>query len=87
MLVVKFFGKSGFAVKNAIQDQIGGDPNMNFDPSKGKVKAPWIAWGPYYWANGLNPRATVWCGRVRIWIRTGRIRRIRWDASRWQRSC
>jgi hypothetical protein len=54
--------ESGFAVKNAIQDQIGGDPNMNFDSTKGKVKAPWIAWGPYYWANGMNPRSDglVW---------------------------
>ena len=45
-----------------IQDQIGGDPNLNFDPSKGKVKAPWIAWGPYYWANGMIPRSDglVW---------------------------
>jgi hypothetical protein len=54
--------ESGMAVKNAIEDQIGGDPNMNFDPSKGAVKAPWIAWGPYYWANGMIPRSDgfVW---------------------------
>jgi len=54
--------ESAFAVKNMIQDQIGGDPNLNFDPSKGKVKAPWIAWGPYYWANGMIPRSDglVW---------------------------
>jgi len=54
--------ESGFAVKNAIQDQISGDSNMNFDPSKGKVKAPWIAWGPYYWTNGMTPRSDglVW---------------------------
>jgi len=54
--------ESGFAVKNAIEDQIGGDPNMNFNPANGKVKAPWIAWGPYYWANGMIPRSDglVW---------------------------
>lgn len=54
--------EGGMAVKNAIEDQISGDPNMNYDPSKGKVKAPWIAWGPYYWANGMIPRSDglVW---------------------------
>jgi hypothetical protein len=54
--------ESGFAVKNAIQDQIGGDSNMNYNPADGKVKAPWIAWGPYQWANGMIPRSDglVW---------------------------
>jgi hypothetical protein len=49
--------ESGFAVKNAIEDQISGDPTMNFDPTKGTVYAPWVAWGPYYWANGMIPRS------------------------------
>jgi len=54
--------ESGFAVKNAIQDQINGNSNLNFDPVKGVVKAPWIDWGPYYWANGMLPRSDglVW---------------------------
>ena len=54
--------ETGFAVKNAIQDQINGNANLNFDPTKGPVKAPWIDWGPYYWANGLLPRGDglVW---------------------------
>jgi len=54
--------ESGFAVKNAIQDQIGGDPAMNFNPALGPVLAPWVAWGPYYWANGMIPRSDglVW---------------------------
>ncbi|HEY3974943.1 MAG TPA: choice-of-anchor D domain-containing protein [Candidatus Sulfotelmatobacter sp.] len=49
--------ESGFAVKNAIQDQISGDPAMNFNPALGTVYAPWLAWGPYYWANGMIPRS------------------------------
>jgi len=55
--------EAGFAVKNAIQDQINGLPSLNFNPSLGPVKAPWIDWGPYYWANGMNVRAVdglVW---------------------------
>ena len=54
--------ESGFAVKNAIQDQINGNANLNFDPTKGPVLAPWMAWGPYYWANGLATRSDglVW---------------------------
>ena len=29
---------------------------MNFDPARGTVKAPWLSWGPYLWANGDKPR-------------------------------
>lgn len=49
--------ESGFAVKNMIQDQLNGQGNLNFDPSKGAVVAPWLAWGPYMWANGMSPRS------------------------------
>jgi len=49
--------EAGFAVKNAIQDQINGNANLNFDPTLGPVLAPWIDWGPYYWANGLLARS------------------------------
>ena len=49
--------ESGFAVKNMIQDQLNGNSNLNFDPTLGTVEAPWLAWGPYLWANGLSPRS------------------------------
>lgn len=49
--------EAGFAVKNAIQDQINGVGNLNFDPAAGSVVAPWMAWGPYLWANGMNQRS------------------------------
>lgn len=54
--------ETGFAVKNAIQDQVNGNANLNYDPSQGPVLAPWMDWGPYYWANGLLPRSDglVW---------------------------
>jgi hypothetical protein len=54
--------ESGFAVKWAIQDQINGNANLNFDPANGPVMAPWMAWGPYDWTNGLLGRSDglVW---------------------------
>jgi hypothetical protein len=54
--------QSGFAHSAVIQDQINGDPTLNYDPAKGPVVAPWLSWGPYIWANGLNPRSDglVW---------------------------
>jgi hypothetical protein len=48
--------ESGFAVKWLIESQITGDPTLNCDPTKGLVKAPWLSWGPYLWANGTAPR-------------------------------
>jgi hypothetical protein len=49
--------ESGFAVKWLIEQQIKGDPALNYDPAKGPVKAPWLSWGPYLWANGVVKRA------------------------------
>jgi len=52
-----FAYQTGFAVKWLIEDQINGSPDLNFDPEKGAVKAPWLSWGPYLWADGLRPRS------------------------------
>ena len=49
--------ESGFAVKWLIEKQIKGDPALNYDPAKGPVKAPWLSWGPYLWANGSTKRS------------------------------
>jgi hypothetical protein len=48
--------EQGFAVKWLVESQIAGDPALNHDPERGPVEAPWIAWGPYAWADGLVPR-------------------------------
>ena len=54
--------ETAFANKWAIQDQINGDPNLNYNQAHGPVVAPWMGWGDYYWANGLIPRldGTYW---------------------------
>lgn len=54
--------EAGFAVKNAINDQLNGNANLNYNPALGAVMAPWMSWGPYYWANGLLGRSDgfVW---------------------------
>jgi hypothetical protein len=57
--------EEGFAMKWLIADQIAGKPELNYDPAKGAVRAPWMAWGPYLWADGLKGRKD---GQV-IWKR------------------
>lgn len=47
----------GFGVKWTIEDQIEGDSTINANPALGPMVAPWIAWGPYTWADGVNPRS------------------------------
>ncbi len=49
--------EAGFAVKWAIGDQLNGNANLNYNAKNGPVVAPWMSWGPYYWANGMLGRA------------------------------
>jgi uncharacterized protein (TIGR03437 family) len=44
--------EGAFAVKWLIAQQIDGAPEL--DAVSGSF--PWLAWGPYLWADGLNPR-------------------------------
>ncbi|MGI8786739.1 MAG: hypothetical protein ACR2HG_03115 [Pyrinomonadaceae bacterium] len=48
--------QTGFADKWLIEDQINGSPDLNFDARLGEVKAPWLSWGAYLWADGTTPR-------------------------------
>jgi hypothetical protein len=47
--------ESGFAVRWLIEAQIAGEDSLEFDPGQGAVEAPWLSWGPYLWADGVNP--------------------------------
>ena len=46
--------ESGFAVKWSIEAQIVGSAELNYDGSRGVLRSPWIAWGPYLWADGTE---------------------------------
>ncbi len=48
---------SSFSVKWLVEEQLNGTNSLNYKPSQGAVVAPWVAWGPYMWANGLKPRS------------------------------
>jgi hypothetical protein len=54
--------ESGFAVRWLIEQQLAGVDSLEFDPGEGAVESPWLAWGPYLWADGLEGRGDglVW---------------------------
>jgi PKD repeat protein len=57
--------EGGFAIRWMIEKQLNGDPSLNYDLNKGKVNAPLLLWGPYFWTDGLSPRSDglIWvCG-------------------------
>jgi hypothetical protein len=45
---------TSWGIKSLIEDQINGVPALRFQGADAPV--PWIAWGPYIWANGSTPR-------------------------------
>jgi hypothetical protein len=54
--------EGGFSVRWVVERQLHGEASLNFDPARGSATAPWLAWGPYLWADGVTPRADglVW---------------------------
>jgi hypothetical protein len=58
-----FAYESAYVVRRLIRDQFEGSPQLNYDAQQGKVQAPLLLWGPYFWADGLTPRKSdglVW---------------------------
>jgi hypothetical protein len=55
--------EGGFAYKWLIEQQIAGDPALNWNPASGAVESPLVLWGPYLWADGGTPRGDglTWC--------------------------
>ncbi len=51
-----FSHDSAWGIKWAIEQQINGNPMLNYDPAKGPVTSPWITWGPYFWTDAGTPR-------------------------------
>ena len=50
-----FAYESGLAVRDLIAQQLAGDPALAYAlPSPA---SPWLAWGPYLWADGTTPRS------------------------------
>lgn len=48
--------EGAFSMRWVIEDQMKGEPKLNYDPAKGEVKAPVVLWGPYLWADGTKGR-------------------------------
>jgi hypothetical protein len=49
--------ESAFSVRWLIEKQVKGEASLNFDATKGEVKAPVLLWGPYLWTNGSDGRS------------------------------
>jgi hypothetical protein len=47
--------ESGFALKWTLTRQINGDTALTYSGTS--PRSPWLAWGPYLWADGLVPRS------------------------------
>ncbi|MEO5720921.1 MAG: PKD domain-containing protein [Chthoniobacterales bacterium] len=52
-----FAFESSYSVKWAIENQIAGRNNLNWNSAAGAVVAPLLLWGPYLWGDGTVPRS------------------------------
>lgn len=49
--------ENGFGVRWLIEDQINGNPALNYNPDLGQTPVPYLSWGPYLWIDGDNMRS------------------------------
>jgi hypothetical protein len=63
--------EDAFAMQYILAQQLNGNPALNYNPALGPVLAPWLSWGPYYWANGLTPRSDGLVWTCQDFIATG----------------
>jgi hypothetical protein len=47
--------ESAFSVRWLIEDQMLGGGGLAYGPGDNSI--PWLAWGPYLWADGTTPRS------------------------------
>ncbi len=52
-----YYFEQGFAVREVIARQLAGAPELAYEVDTGIAPAPWIAWGPYFWVDGEEPRS------------------------------
>lgn len=60
-----------FAVKWLIERQILGDPSLHADSTLSASKAPWLAWGPFLWTDGVRPRSDGFIWECRDVLKDG----------------
>lgn len=46
--------ESGFGTRWAVQSQIQGGAQLNYEPARGEVKSPLLMWGPYLWRKAIR---------------------------------
>jgi hypothetical protein len=49
--------EGAFAVRWLIEDQLRGAGGLSYGADGSAAGVPWIAWGPYMWADGMSPRS------------------------------
>lgn len=49
--------EQGFSFKWLIEEQLNGNPELNYDPALGTVNAAWMAWSSNVWCDGVWPTA------------------------------
>ncbi|MBL8843609.1 MAG: hypothetical protein JNL90_18960 [Planctomycetes bacterium] len=52
-----YYYEQAWSVRSVVERQLAQDPELEWDASRGPVRSPWVAWGPYLWSDGVEPRS------------------------------